>query len=128
MFEECYVLPAGGSFIENTKIGKPDEFDFAIILQYFKNFDKFYSLYKREHIVLLNDPDFTSLANDITTNYSAQKVIENFQTILNHLWTLHMSDYIPEGWNLPEDNLHDGKKHLELQKHIVCLGRLMDLF
>ena len=86
MFEECYVLPAGGSFIENTKIGKPDEFDFAIILQYFKNFDKFYSLYKREHIVLLNDPDFISLANDITTNYSAQKVIENFQTILKHLW------------------------------------------
>ena len=107
VFEECYVLPVG-SFMENTKIGSPDEFDFSIILPYFKNFDKLDSLYNKEYEVLLRDLDFISLLNDITTNYSPQALIENFQTVLKKLWTQYMLDYIPEGWNLPEDNCHDG--------------------
>ena len=107
VFKECYVLPVG-NFVENTKIGRPDEFDFSVILPYFENFDKLDSLFSKECIVLLNDLDFVSLVNDITTNYSAQTLIENFQTTLKQLWTLHMLDYIPEGWNLPKDASHDG--------------------
>ena len=94
--------------MENTKIGRPDEFDFSVILPYFENFDKLDSLFSKECIALLNDLDFVSLVNDITTNYSAQTLIENFQTTLKQLWTLYMLDYIPEGWNLPKDASHDG--------------------
>ena len=111
VFEECYVLPVG-SFMENIKIGKPDEFDFAVILPYFKNFDKLNSLYNKEHKVLLNDPDFISMANDIATNCSAQTLLQNFQAALKHLWTLYMLDYIPEGWNLPEDALHEDTSYI----------------
>ena len=107
VFEECYVLPVG-SFMENSKIGRPDEFDFSVILPYLGNFDKLDSLYNNECEVLLNDLNFVSLLKDITTNYSPQTLIENFQTVLKKLWTLYMLDYIPEGWNLPEDNSHDG--------------------
>lgn len=46
IFEECYVLPVG-SFIENTKIGRPDELDFSISLSCFENFDKLDSLYTK---------------------------------------------------------------------------------
>ena len=112
VFEECYVLPVG-SFMENTKIGKPDEFDFAVILPYFKNFDKFNSLFSKDHNVLLNDPDFISMLNDISTNCSAYTLLENFQAVLKHLWTLYMLDYIPEGWNLPEDTLHEDTPRIQ---------------
>ena len=94
--------------MENTKIGRPDEFDFSVILPYFENFDKLDSLYNKEYKVFLNDLDFISLANEITTNSSPQTLLENFQTVLKKLWTLHMLDYIPEGWNLPEGNSHNG--------------------
>lgn len=56
---------------------------------------------------MLNDLVIISLVNDIATNYSAQALIENFKTVLKKLWSLHILDYIPEGWNLPEDNSHD---------------------
>ena len=66
VFEECCVLPVG-SFMENTKIGSADEFDFSVILPYFKNFDRLDSPYNKDYEVLLKDLNFIPLTSQLIT-------------------------------------------------------------
>ena len=102
VFEKCSVIPVG-SMTENTKIGKADEFDYAVVLPYFENFDKLFPIiFKKDESVLYDDPAYVALTNDIACDGDTKHIQENFQTVMKEIWSLYMVDFIPEGWKLSE--------------------------
>ena len=104
VFEQCYIIPVG-SIAENTKIGKADELDFAIVLPYFEHFDELVPIIFQKNESLLHDnPTYVALANDIASEGYTKEVQENFQSTLKTIWSLYVADFIPEGWQLSELN------------------------
>lgn len=102
VFEQCYVIPVG-SMAENTKIGKADEFDYAVVLPYFEHFDKLFPIiFQKDESMLYDDPAYVALTNDIASEGSTKEVQENFQSVMKTIWSLYVVDFIPEGWKLSE--------------------------
>lgn len=127
VFENCYVIPVG-SVAENTKIGKADEFDYAVVLPYFKTFDKLFPIiFQKDESLLYSDPAYVALANDMAIEGETKDIQENFQAALKCVWSFYMVDFIPEGWELhaPELSCHGAERGIARTFH---LNRLSDGF
>lgn len=97
VFEQCYVIPVG-SMAENTKIGKADEFDYAVVLPCFEHFDKLFPvIFQKDESMLYDDPAYVALTNDIASEGSTKEVQENFQSVMKTIWSLYVVDFIPGG-------------------------------
>ena len=127
VFENCYIIPVG-SMAENTKIGKADEFDYAVVLPYFKTFDKLFPIiFQKDQSLLYSDPAYVALANDMAMEGKTKDIQENFQAALKCVWSLYMVNFIPEGWELhaPEWSCHGAEHGIARTFH---LNRLSDGF
>lgn len=104
VFEQCYIIPVG-SMAENTKIGKADELDYAIVLPYFEHFDELFAIiFQKDESLLYDNPAYVALTNDIALEGYTKEVQENFQSTMKTIWSLYVADFIPEGWELSELN------------------------
>lgn len=100
VFEKCFIIPVG-SMTENTKIGKADEFDYAVVLPYFESFDKLFPIiFKKDESLLYDDPAYRALTKDIACDGDTVHIQENFQAAMKEIWSLYVVDFIPEGWKL----------------------------
>ena len=104
VFERCYIIPVG-SMAENTKIGKADELDYAIVLPYFEHFDELFAIiFQKDESLLYDNPAYVALTNDIALEGYTKEVQENFQSTMKSIWSLYVADFVPEGWELSELN------------------------
>ena len=125
VFEQCYVIPVG-SMAENTKIGKADEFDYAVVLPYFEHFDKLFPIiFQKDESLLYDDPAYVALTNDIASDGNTKEVQENFQSVMKTIWSLYVVDFIPEGWKLSELSCLGEEQSIARTFH---LNRLSDGF
>ena len=122
VFEQCYVIPVG-SMAENTKIGKADEFDYAVVLPYFEHFDKLFPIiFEKDESMLYDDPAYVALANDIAPEGNTKEVQENFQSVMKVIWSLYVADFIPEGWELSELNCLGEEQSIARTFHLTRLS------
>ena len=119
VFEKCFLIPVG-SFNENTKIGKADEFDYAVVLPYFERFQKLFPvIFKKDEALLYDDPAYAALVDDIASGGDTKHIKENFQAVIKRVWSLCMEDFLPKGWKLSESSCHGGEQSIARTVHLV---------
>lgn len=119
VFEQCYVIPVG-SMAENTKVGKADELDYAIVLPYFENFDELFPIiFQKDESLLYDNPAYVALTSDIASEGYTKEVQENFQSTMKTIWSLYVADFIPEGWELSELNCLGAEQSIARTFHLT---------
>ena len=119
VFEKCSLIPVG-SVNENTKIGKADEFDYAVVLPYFESFEKLFPIiFKKDESLLYDDPAYVALVDDIAWGGDTKHIKENFQAAMKQVWSLYMEDFLPEGWKLSESTCHGDEQSIARTVHLV---------
>ena len=114
LFQGSSLLPVG-SMAENTKIGKADEFDFAVILP---------TLAQEEYMDLLNkttelvtDPRIMDLIGEIWKGDLRSASI-CIQMLLRELWSDQMMAHVPEGWTIINPSGHSDSHSVAATFHL----------
>jgi len=119
VFEQCYIVLVG-SMAENTKVGKADELDYAIVLPYFEHFDELFRIIlNKDESLLYDNPAYVALTNDIASEGYTKEVQENFQSTIKAIWSLYVADFIPEGWELSELNCPGEEQSIARTFHLT---------
>ena len=119
VFEKCSLIPVG-SVNENTKIGKADEFDFAVVLPYFESFEKLFPIiFRKDETLLYDDPAYVAIIEDIACGGDTKDMKENFQSAMKEVWSLYMVDFLPEGWKLSESSCLGDEESIARTVHLV---------
>lgn len=103
VFKGCWVIPVG-SVVENTKIEKADEFDFAVVLPVFEQVDGLFdALFEKDEEKMLNDPNLRAFAKDmLNEDGDVTNAVEHFQALMKEVWSFYLEDFAPEGWTVLE--------------------------